>query len=115
VVHNVRISTYQPIPEHRPKFLFTAITKWVRGDLLGKGTYGLVYLALDTSSGEMFAVKQVGKGNKDANYLKFVPELKMEGEILSGLHHPHIVAYLGSEETATSLSLYVVLFARKRY
>ncbi|KAF8550937.1 kinase-like protein [Imleria badia] len=55
----------------------------------------------------MFAVKQVGKGNKDANYLKFVPELKMEGEILSGLHHPHIVAYLGSEETATSLSLFL--------
>lgn len=107
MVYNVRVNVKRS-SGRRPKFLFTAITKWVRGELLGKGTYGRVYLALDTSNGEMFAVKQVEKGKKGAEHLNFVPELKVEREILGELHHPHIVAYLGSEETATSLSMYVV-------
>ena len=70
---------------------------------MGKGTYGRVYLAVDTSTGENFAVKQVDKrGQTD-----FLLELKTEREILSGLDHPHIVAYLGTEETDTFLSMYV--------
>ena len=38
---------------------FAAIFKWVRGELIGKGTYGRVYLALNVTTGEMIAVKQV--------------------------------------------------------
>lgn len=55
----------------------------------------------------MAAVKQVEK-NKDAQRLNLVSELKKEQEILRGLDHPNIVAYLGSEETPTCLSMYVV-------
>ena len=40
-------------PENRPVF------KWVKGELIGKGTYGRVYLALNATTGEMIAVKQV--------------------------------------------------------
>jgi len=85
----------------------TVISKWVHRSLLGRGTYGSVYLALDTSTGKMFAVKQVEKGNGNTERLNFVPELMMEREILSRLHHRHIVAYLGSEETTSFLSMYV--------
>ena len=31
----------------------------MRGELIGKGTYGRVYLALNATTGEMIAVKQV--------------------------------------------------------
>lgn len=60
------------------------------------------------SNGEMFAVKQVEKENHNTHRLNFVSELKMEAEILRGLRHPHIVAYLGSEETTVFLNMYVV-------
>ncbi|KAI9459988.1 kinase-like protein [Boletus coccyginus] len=83
------------------------ISEWTRGELLGKGTYGLVYLALDTSTGDMFAVKQVEKRYRNAQHLNFVAELKMEREILSGLDHPHIIAYLGFEETTVFLSIFL--------
>ena len=33
--------------------------RWIKGDLIGKGTYGRVYLALNATTGEMIAVKQV--------------------------------------------------------
>lgn len=87
---------------------FFAASKWVLGTLLGKGTYGHVYLALDQSTGEMIAVKQVEKRNKNAQGLEFVLLLRKEQQILQGLDHPNIVAYLGSEETPTHLSMYVV-------
>lgn len=83
------------------------ISKWVRGKLLGQGTYGRVYLATDTSTGELFAVKQVDR-KALAQRRNLLLELKKEREILSGLDHPHIIAYLGTEQTATFLSLYVV-------
>ncbi|KAH0829174.1 hypothetical protein J3R83DRAFT_2703 [Lanmaoa asiatica] len=92
-------------PPHPPPDDPLPLSKWVRGTFLGAGTYGRVYLALNSSSGEMIAVKQVKKDDKDAQRLSFVPKLKMEREILSRLDHPHIIGYLGSEETATSLNI----------
>ena len=32
---------------------------WVKGELIGKGSFGKVYLALNATAGEMIAVKQV--------------------------------------------------------
>ncbi|KAN0081247.1 Protein kinase-like domain containing protein [Tylopilus felleus] len=85
----------------------STISRWVRGRILGQGTYGRVYLALNMSNGEMFAVKQVEKENHNTHRLNFVSELKMEAEILRGLRHPHIVAYLGSEETTVFLNIFL--------
>jgi hypothetical protein len=89
----------------------TVISNWLRGTLLGKGTYGRVYLAMDTSTGEMFAVKQVERALAQNLILS---ELKTERDILRGLNRPHIVAYLGAEDTPTFLNTYVVFFARER-
>jgi hypothetical protein len=36
-----------------------APASWTKGDLLGAGAFGRVYLALDDASGELMAVKQV--------------------------------------------------------
>ena len=90
----------------RPQF------KWVKGELIGKGTYGRVYLALNASTGEMLAVKQVelprtASDREDARQKSVVQALKSEIETLKDLDHPHIVAYLGFEETQQYLSIFL--------
>jgi hypothetical protein len=35
--------------------------RWRKGDLIGSGAFGQVYLGMDLHSGELLAVKQVGK------------------------------------------------------
>lgn len=88
------------------------IFKWVRGELIGKGSYGRVYLALNATTGEMIAVKQVEipttpSDKNDSRQANFVQALKMESETLKDLDHPHIVAYLGFEETPNFLSIFL--------
>ncbi|KAF9535368.1 hypothetical protein CPB83DRAFT_5940 [Crepidotus variabilis] len=86
--------------------------KWVRGELIGKGTYGRVYLALNATTGEMIAVKQVelpqtASDKADSRQHMVVQALKSESETLRDLDHPNIVQYLGFEETPTNLSIFL--------
>ena len=94
-----------------------AIFRWVRGELIGKGTYGRVYLALNATTGEMIAVKQVEipkteSDRGDSRQINVVEALKMESETLKDLDHPNIVQYLGFEETPDFLSMCVLLSDR---
>ena len=84
--------------------------KWIRGELLSKASYGRVYLALNATTGEMIAVKQVeipqtASDKNDSRQSTFVQALKSESETLKDLDHPNIVQYLGFEETPTFLSM----------
>ena len=84
----------------------------MRGELIGKGTYGRVYLALNATTGEMIAVKQVeiprtASDKDDSRQVTVVEALKLESETLKDLDHPNIVSYLGFEETPTFLSMCV--------
>ncbi|KAK2461990.1 hypothetical protein APHAL10511_006453 [Amanita phalloides] len=86
--------------------------KWVRGELIGKGTFGRVYLAMNANTGEMMAVKQVERpqtasDRNDSRQTSMVLALKLESETLKDLDHPHIVQYLGYEETPTNLSIFL--------
>ncbi|KAG5653576.1 hypothetical protein H0H81_012083, partial [Sphagnurus paluster] len=86
--------------------------KWVRGELIGRGTYGRVYLALNATTGEMIAVKQVelpqtASDKNDSRQHTVVQALKMESETLKDLDHPNIVQYLGFEETPDNLSIFL--------
>ncbi|KAG1757665.1 kinase-like domain-containing protein [Suillus lakei] len=91
------------------------IFKWVRGELIGKGTYGRVYLALNATTGEMIAAKQVETSTTTAStsdregsqLMSSLQAFKTEIEILRDLDHPHIVQYLGFEETPTFLSIFL--------
>nr|WCD39453.1 Ste11-1 [Ganoderma boninense]VWO94206.1 STE/STE11/BCK1 protein kinase [Ganoderma boninense] len=88
------------------------IFRWVRGELIGKGTYGRVYLALNATTGEMIAVKQVeiprtASDKDDSRQVTVVEALKLESETLKDLDHPNIVSYLGFEETPTFLSIFL--------
>jgi mitogen-activated protein kinase kinase kinase len=87
-----------------------ATFKWVRGELIGRGTYGRVYLALNATTGEMIAVKQVetpqtASDKNDSRQISVVQALKLESETLKDLDHANIVQYLGFEETPSNLSM----------
>lgn len=96
-----------------------AIFRWIRGELIGKGTYGKVYLALNATTGEMIAVKQVeiprtASDITDTRQITVLEALKLESETLKDLDHPNIVQYLGFEETPSFLSMYVVSLSSHR-
>lgn len=83
---------------------------WVKGDLIGKGTYGRVYLALNATTGDMIAVKQVemprtDTEREDARQIGMIEALKSEIALLKDLDHPQVVAYLGWEESPEFLSM----------
>lgn len=82
----------------------------MKGELIGKGTYGHVYIGFNVTNGEMIAVKQVElprtESDKDDNrQLSVVEALKSEMELLKDLEHEKIVSYLGFDETPTHLSI----------
>lgn len=75
--------------------------KWMQGALIGQGSFGSVYLALHSVTGELMAVKQVDMPSKAVNEVdkrkeNMVAALRREIDLLRTLNHPHIVQYLGS-------------------
>jgi len=93
----------------------TAILKWVQGGLIGEGTYGKVYTALNATTGEMIAVKQVKipkmeDDRDESRRMTAVEALKLESEALQDLDHQNVVRYLGFEETPGYLNMLVLAF-----
>ncbi|GEM09356.1 mitogen-activated protein kinase kinase kinase [Rhodotorula toruloides] len=86
--------------------------KWIKGDLIGRGTYGHVYIALSVTTGETIAVKQVEmprtySDKEDQRTKGMISSLKAEIELLKDLDHPNIVLYLGMEQTPEYLSIFL--------
>ncbi|GAA6064463.1 hypothetical protein JCM10212_002126 [Sporobolomyces blumeae] len=71
---------------------------------LGQGAFGSVYKALNWSTGETCAVKQIDLSHIPKAEL---PDIMQEIDLLKNLHHPNIVQYRGY--TRTSSSLYIIL------
>ena len=83
---------------------------WVKGELIGKGSYGRVYIALNISTGDMMAVKQVElpateRDRNDRKQLGQIESLRVEIALLKDMYHPNIVAYLGFETSPEYLSM----------
>ena len=86
------------------------IRTWSKGDLLGCGSFGKVYMALDHNSLQMFVVKQVEliKDNTGNNLFKEqIKSMQIEVRTLSKLSHPNIVRYLGSSSTKNHLNIFL--------
>jgi serine/threonine protein kinase len=84
--------------------------KWKKGELIGHGSIGKVYMGLDFETGEMMAVKQVDLGQQLGP--QAAEELKaMDQEILifSKISHPNIVRYYGMEKDEGQLSIFLEL------
>lgn len=83
---------------------------WIRGELIGKGTFGNVYLALNVTTGEMIAVKQVlapERVSENAKVPEVIEALRSEVETLKDLDHLNIVQYLGFEKTEKEYNLFL--------
>ena len=88
-------------------------SNWMKGDLIGEGSFGSVYLALHAVTGELMAVKQVelpnvAKGTEsDKKKTAMIAALKQEITLLQGLQHPHIVQYLGTSSDEDHLNIFL--------
>ncbi|KAI7860000.1 hypothetical protein BDC45DRAFT_564021 [Circinella umbellata] len=77
-----------------------ASVQWIRGKLIGKGSFGRVYLAFNVATGEVIAVKQVEIPKTKSDLLDshqhdMVDALYQEIAMLRDLDHDNIVQYLG--------------------
>ncbi|AQK52343.1 NPK1-related protein kinase 2 [Zea mays] len=82
--------------------------RWRKGDLIGSGAFGQVYLGMDLDSGELLAVKQVLIGSSNATREKaqaHVTELEDEVKMLKNLSHPNIVRYIGTAREENTLNI----------
>ncbi|XP_021715353.1 mitogen-activated protein kinase kinase kinase 18-like [Chenopodium quinoa] len=79
-------------------------SKWVRGKMIGKGSYGSVSVGLRESDGSRFAVKSASKQS-----LQSLECLENEIKILRSLSlsSPFIVEYYGDDETTSHRNLHL--------
>ncbi|KAL7583260.1 mitogen-activated protein kinase kinase kinase 17 [Lactuca sativa] len=64
--------------------------EWVRGKMIGSGSFGVVHLAINKSSGSLFVVKSSESQEGDQS-------LENEASVLKSLDSPHIVQCLGKD------------------
>ncbi|CAD6219473.1 unnamed protein product [Miscanthus lutarioriparius] len=82
--------------------------RWRKGELIGAGAFGQVYLGMNLDSGELLAVKQVLIGRSNATREKaqaHIKELEEEVKLLKNLSHPNIVRYLGTVREEDTLNI----------
>lgn len=84
--------------------------RWRKGELIGAGAFGRVYMGMNLDSGELLAVKQVliaannvAKERAQAH----VRELEEEVKLLQNLSHPNIVRYLGTAREDDALNIFL--------
>lgn len=78
--------------------------KFLIGEELGRGAYGQVFKGMDTSTGDVVAIKQIGLGGvSQANLQGVMGEI----DLLKTLNHNNIVKYIGSFKTRNHL--YIIL------
>ncbi|XP_056909379.1 serine/threonine-protein kinase PRP4 homolog isoform X1 [Takifugu flavidus] len=83
-----------------------AIT-WTKGEVLGKGAYGIVYCGL-TSHGQLVAVKQVSLDASDPDAADGeYARLQGEVELLKTLRHANIVGFLGTSFHQQVVSIFM--------
>ena len=72
--------------------------KWIKGALIGAGSFGKVYLGMDAANGLLMAVKQVelptGSAPNQERKKSMLSALEREIELLKNLQHVNIVQYL---------------------
>ncbi|KAK4688917.1 mitogen-activated protein kinase kinase kinase, partial [Tremellales sp. Uapishka_1] len=102
-----------PEDEHGKAFTSTGAKrsiKWIKGALIGAGSFGSVYLGMDAHSGLLMAVKQVELGTNQRNEERkksMVVALEREIELLKELQHENIVQYLDSSTDTNHLNIFL--------
>ncbi|KAL4583629.1 hypothetical protein LXL04_008209 [Taraxacum kok-saghyz] len=81
--------------------------QWQKGKLLGRGTYGSVYEAINRETGGLCAMKEVDIIPDDTKSAECIRQLEQEIRVLRTLEHPNIVQYLGSEMIEDRFCIYL--------
>ncbi|KAL7337053.1 kinase-like domain-containing protein [Rhodotorula toruloides] len=93
--------------------------KWIKGALIGAGSFGSVYLGMNPMTGSLMAVKQVelptGKTHNEERKKGMLEALEREIELLKDLQHEsesastafHIVQYLDSSMDGQHLNIFL--------
>ncbi|KAL9002927.1 MAG: hypothetical protein Q9188_004182 [Gyalolechia gomerana] len=86
--------------------------KWMKGALIGQGSFGSVFLALHAITGELMAVKQVEVPSNsittvDKRKENMINALKREIDLLRDLQHKNIVQYLGSNSDDEHFNIFL--------
>ena len=81
------------------------------GNIIGEGSYGRVYEALDEDRGQLIAVKIIDKNNLNTinnsnNNSQSLSSIEGEIEILSKLNHKNIVKYSYSSQSKNHLKIF---------
>ncbi|KAL9240799.1 hypothetical protein vseg_014977 [Gypsophila vaccaria] len=82
--------------------------RWRKGELIGCGAFGRVYMGMNLNSGELLAVKQVliaANGASKERAQAHIKELEEEVKLLKNLSHPNIVRYLGTAREDEALNI----------
>ena len=87
-----------------PELLFNAeeevVLNWRKGNLLGNGAFGEVFMGLDEDIGALIAAKQIEVPSMKQSHeqRKWIRSLKQEIALLAAFDHPNIVRYLGAQQ-----------------
>ncbi|CAI9116606.1 OLC1v1017799C1 [Oldenlandia corymbosa var. corymbosa] len=81
--------------------------QWRKGRLIGRGTYGSVYVATNTKTGALCAMKEVDLIPDDSKALECIKQLEQEIKVLRHLKHPNVVQYLGCETIGDRFCIYL--------
>ncbi|KAI4317777.1 hypothetical protein L6164_025620 [Bauhinia variegata] len=98
-----RVRALPPVPRDNAPPI-----RWRKGELIGCGAFGRVYMGMKLDSGELIAVKQVLIAANNASKEKtqaHIRELEEEVKLLKNLKHPNIVRYLGTAREEDSLNI----------
>ena len=69
---------------------------WIKGELIGEGTFGSVYKGMVQATGELIGIKQLGFVDGSSSEIE---SLRREIDVMWKLDHPNIVRYLGTDRS----------------
>lgn len=82
-------------------------SQWQKGKLIGRGTFGSVYVAVNRETGASCAMKEVELLPDDPKAAECIKQLEQEIKVLSQLKHKNIVQYYGSEIVGDRFYIYL--------
>ncbi|XP_010028284.2 LOW QUALITY PROTEIN: mitogen-activated protein kinase kinase kinase 5 [Eucalyptus grandis] len=82
-------------------------SQWQKGKLIGRGTFGSVYVATNRETGALCAMKEVELLPDDPKSAECMRQLQQEIKVLSRLKHQNIVQYYGSEIVEDRFYIYL--------
>ncbi|KAI3824134.1 hypothetical protein L1987_05583 [Smallanthus sonchifolius] len=82
-------------------------SRWKKGKLIGRGTFGSVYVGSNRETGALCAMKEVEILPDDPKSAESIKQLQQEIDVLSQLKHPNIVQYYGSETVGDRFYIYL--------